>query len=66
MEQDEERHSNWSFWAAIHIVRALKEAGIVAVPDEDKALAIAREQLFDLLTEPERWARAFPGDPGGA
>jgi hypothetical protein len=47
-------------------MQALKEAGIVAVPDEDKVLAIAKERLFDLLTDPERWAKAFPCDPGGA
>jgi hypothetical protein len=66
MQEDEDRHQSWSLWAAIAIVAALKDAGLVAAPQEDKAVAVAKDRLFDLLTEPERWARAFPGDPGGA
>jgi hypothetical protein len=42
-------------------VQALKDAGLVAGPDEDAAIAIAKDQLFELLTEPGRWAKALPG-----
>jgi hypothetical protein len=66
MPQDEDRNRNWSLWAAINVVQALTDAGLVAAPDEDKAVAVAKERLFDLLTEPQRWAKAFPGGPGGA
>ena len=65
MQDEEERHRGWSLWAAINIVQALKDAGLVGGPDEDAAIAIAKDRLFDLLTEPERWAKAFPGNQAG-
>jgi hypothetical protein len=65
MPEDDERHREWSLWAAINIVQALKNAELVASSDGDEAIAIAKEQLYDLLAEPERWAKAFPGASPG-
>jgi hypothetical protein len=54
MREDDEHHREWSLWAAINIVHALKDVGLVAGSDEDKAITIVKDRLFDLPTEPER------------
>jgi hypothetical protein len=65
MEQDEngqdENDRRWSNWAAINVVTALTDAGLLTVADEAKAQGIVEAQLFELLTTPRRWAAAFPG-----